>query len=207
MGKLYGYARVSSRDQNEERQIIALKKEGINDEDIYVDKQSGKDFIRPEYQRLVKKLRKGDVLFVLSIDRLGRNYIDIQEQWRYITQKKKVDVVIIDMPLLDTRKDKNLMGTFIADIVLQLLSFVAENERNNIRARQAEGIAAAKARGVHFGNKELPITDAFWEAYDLYINRKVDASTAAKICGMSRATFYRKINTLGQAKIKSNNSI
>ncbi len=196
MGKLYGYARVSSRDQNEERQIIALTKEGVNASDIFVDKLSGKDFKRPQYQKLVRKLHEGDVLFVLSIDRLGRNYLDIQDQWRHITKSIKADIVVIDMPLLDTRKDKNLLGTFISDIVLQLLSFVAENERNNIRARQAEGIAAAKARGVKFGAKEIPITEEFWESYDLFKKKAITAEVAAKRCGMSRATFYRKMQSL-----------
>ena len=202
MSKIYGYARVSARDQNEERQIIALKKEGIEDADIFIDKQSGKDFLRPQYQKLISILQEDDVLFVLSIDRLGRNYIDIQEQWRYITKQIKADVVIIDMPLLDTRKDKNLLGTFISDIVLQLLSFVAENERNNIRIRQAQGIAAAKARGVKFGPKEIPLTDSFWEAYAQYMKGRINAETASGRCGMSRATFYRKINAIKQGKLK-----
>ena len=196
MSVTYGYARVSSKEQNEERQIIALKKEGVTSSNIFIDKLSGKDFKRPQYQKMIRKLREGDVIFVLSIDRLGRNYLDIQEQWRYITQSKKADIVVIDMPLLDTRKDKNLLGTFISDIVLQLLSFVAETERNNIRTRQAEGIAAAKARGVKFGAKEIPLNDEFWDAYELYKNKIISAETAAKRCGMSRATFYRKIQSL-----------
>ncbi len=196
MGKIYGYARVSSKDQNEDRQIIALTKEGVESSNIFVDKLSGKNFERPQYQTLISILNEGDALFVLSIDRLGRNYIDIQEQWRYITKILKADIVVLDMPLLDTRKDKNLLGTFISDIVLQLLSFVAENERNNIRIRQAEGIAAAKARGVKFGAKELPLTDEFWKAYEMYHDNLITADDAAKMCGVSRATFYRRLHRL-----------
>jgi len=148
---VYAYVRVSSTDQNEDRQMIAMEQAGVPEGNIYIDKQSGKDFNRPNYKRLMKRLREGDVLYILSIDRLGRNYEEIQNQWRIITKEKKVDIVVIDMPLLDTRRDKNLLGTFISDMVLQLLSFVAENERANIRSRQAAGIAAAKAKGVKFG--------------------------------------------------------
>lgn len=145
--KIYGYVRVSSRDQNEDRQLDALQTLVVM-KNIYIDKQSGKDFERPQYKRLVRKLRKDDLLYIKSIDRLGRNYTEIQEQWRYLTKEKGVDIVVLDMPLLDTRRGKDLMGTFLSDIVLQVLSFAAENERTNIRQRQAEGIAAAKARGV-----------------------------------------------------------
>ena len=156
--RVFGYVRVSSQEQNEDRQLIAMAEVGVPRENIYMDKQSGKDFDRPQYKRLVKKLREGDILFIKSIDRLGRNYEEILHQWRIITKEKRTDIVVLDMPLLDTRRDKNLLGTFISDIVLQLLSFVSENERINIRQRQAEGIAAAKKRGVKFARpiKEMP---------------------------------------------------
>ena len=152
-GKIYGYARVSSKHQNEERQLIALRAFGIRDRDIYCDRQSGKDFDRPQYRRLVRRLKKDDILYIKSIDRLGRNYKEILEQWRVLTKEREVDIVVLDMPLLDTRRGKDLMGTFLSDIVLQVLSFVAENERANIRQRQAEGIAAAKARGSGSGGR------------------------------------------------------
>ena len=158
---IYGYVRVSSIDQNEDRQMIEMQKIGVPEANIFMDKQSGKNFDRPAYKRLIRKMKEGDLLYIMSIDRLGRNYVDIQEQWRYLTKEKKVDVSILDMPLLDTRNGKDLMGTFLADIVLQVLSFVAQNERENIRKRQAEGIAAAKARGVQFGRPEKPIPDNF----------------------------------------------
>lgn len=147
----YGYARVSSTDQNEYRQLLALRARNVPERNIFVDKQSGKDFLRPQYAELVLRLREGDLLYVLSIDRLGRNYEEIQDQWRFLTKEIGIDIVVIDMPLLDTRQGKDLMGTFIADLVLQILSFVAQSERDSIRRRQAEGIAAAKARGVRFG--------------------------------------------------------
>lgn len=149
--RVYGYIRVSSTDQNEDRQVIALREKKVLEKNIYMDKQSGKDFNRPQYQKLVKRLKSGDLLYILSIDRLGRNYEEIQNQWRILTKEIGVDICVIDMPLLDTRNGKDLMGTFIADLVLQILSFVAQSERENIRKRQAEGIAAAKARGVRFG--------------------------------------------------------
>ena len=156
--KIYGYVRVSSQEQNEDRQLIAMSEAGVERANIFIDKQSGKDFDRPNYKRLIKRLRTGDTLFIKSIDRLGRNYEEIQNQWRIITKDKGVDMVVIDMPLLDTRINKNLLGTFISDLVLQLLSFISENERTTIRQRQAEGIAAAKKRGVKFGRptKEAP---------------------------------------------------
>ena len=147
MGRIYGYVRVSSRDQNEDRQMVAMSEMSVPKENIFMDKQSGKDFERLQYQRLLKRLGEDDMLYIKSIDRLGRNYEEIIEQWRVITKVKRADIVVMDMPLLDTRKGKDLMGTFLSDVVLQLLSFVAENERGNIRQRQAEGIAAAKARG------------------------------------------------------------
>ena len=160
---IYGYVRVSSADQNEERQLAAMKKQGIAEKHIYLDKLSGKDFERPAYKRLVKRLRPGDLLYVLSIDRLGRDYKEIQEQWRILTQEKLIDICVLDMPLLDTRQCKDLMGTFIADLVLQILSFVAQSERESIRTRQAQGIAAAKARGVRFGRPPLPLPANFEE--------------------------------------------
>ena len=189
---VYGYVRVSSMDQNEDRQLIEMERQGVEKEKIYVDKQSGKNFERPQYRKLVRKLKKGDLLFVLSIDRLGRNYKDVQEQWRILTKEIGVDIVVIDMPLLDTRKGKDLMGTFIADLVLQILSFVAESERENIRKRQAEGIAAAKARGVHFGRTPKPLPENFYEVYQQWKMKKITVSHAAQLCGMPQTTFFHK---------------
>lgn len=191
--KEYGYVRVSSLDQNEERQLIEMKKLGIPEERIYKDKQSGKDFDRPNYKRLVRKLKKGDLLYILSIDRLGRNYEEIQSQWRYLTREKEVDIAVIDMPLLDTRRGKDLMGTFLADIVLQILSFVAQNERENIRKRQAQGIAAAKANGMKFGRPTLDIPKDFNLIVEKWENGVIRISEAAERCGMSEATFYRRL--------------
>lgn len=196
MGRNLGYARVSHKEQNEIRQVIALEKEGIENEYIYIDKQSGKDFNRPQYLKLLNDVREGDCIFILSIDRLGRNYDEIIEQWKYITKELKVNIVVIDMPLLDTRKEKNLIGAFISDIVLQILSFVAQNERENIRSRQAAGIAAAKERGVKFGRDEIPITTETCKAYTGWKNGIYNATTAAALCNMSRATFYRKIGKI-----------
>ena len=170
---------MSATTQNEDRQILSLTEYGIKRANIYVDKQSGKDFKRPAYMRLMKKLNKGDVLVIKSIDRLGRNYDEIQEEWKRITKKKGADIVVLDMPLLDTTRSKDLLGTFIADLVLQLLSFVAENERINIRQRQAEGIAAAKKRGVKFGRPAIPKPDNFEEMCDLWKNKKITAQNAA----------------------------
>lgn len=159
--RVYGYVRVSTVDQNEERQMVEMRRLGIPEKQIYIDKQSGKNFNRPRYNTLLSKLKKGDLLYILSIDRLGRNYKDIQEQWRYLTKVKEVDIAVIDMPILDTRNGKDLMGTFLADIVLQVLSFVAQNERENIRKRQAQGIAAAKASGMKFGRPSLRVPEEF----------------------------------------------
>ena len=189
----YGYARVSSREQNEERQIIALKEFGIQMSAIYVDKQSGKDFDRQSYRRLMRKLKNGDTLVVKSIDRLGRNYDEILEQWRYITKEKCAAIVVLDMPLLDTRQNRDLTGTLIADIVLQLLSYVAQTEREFIRQRQAEGIAAAKARGVRFGRPSKPDTETFYEALAQWRAAHISVDAAAKACGMSKSTFYRRV--------------
>ena len=192
MSVSYGYVRVSSADQNEERQLIALRGEGINEEHIYVDKISGKDFNRPNYTRLIKKLREGDIIYILSIDRLGRNYEEIQRQWKYITQDKKADIVVIDMPLLDTRREKDLIGTLIGDIVLQILSFVAENERRNIRERQAAGIAAAKLRGVKFGRPKKEFSEEFFTDMYLWKAGKISLDTLLRKYDISRATLYRR---------------
>ena len=192
MGNLYGYIRVSTRDQNEDRQLIALRELKIPEKNIFMDKQSGKDFNRPQYKRLVRKLKKDDLLYIKSIDRLGRNYAEILEQWRLLTQTKGADIVVLDMPLLDTRRGKDLMGTFLSDIVLQVLSFVAENERVNIRQRQAEGIAAAKAKGVRFGRIPKPLPENFHAAYQRWKHGEITGTAAAKECGMPLSTFrYR----------------
>lgn len=193
---IYGYARVSSYEQNEERQIIALKKAGVTDKKMYIDKMSGKNFNRPQYKKLISKLKKGDLLFVLSIDRLGRNYEEIQEQWRFLTKDKGVDICVIDMPLLDTRRDKDLIGTFIADIVLQLLSFVAQNERENIKTRQRQGIDAARARGVKFGRPEKKLPDNFISLVDSWRKNEIELSTVLKICGISQSTFFRRLREI-----------
>lgn len=189
---VYGYIRVSSRDQNEERQIAALHDMGIPDQSIYMDKQSGKDFDRPAYKKLLRKLKKDDLLYIKSIDRLGRNYEELQNQWRILTKEKGVDIVVLDMPLLDTRRGKDLMGTFLSDIVLQVLSFVSENERTNIRQRQAEGIAAAKARGQKFGRPQIPLPDNFYEVYEAWRGKKITLKEAARECNMPEGTFYGK---------------
>ena len=196
MSHSYGYVRVSSFDQNEERQMISMRNAGVPERNIFIDKQSGKDFDRPGYQKLIRKLKKGDTLYILSIDRLGRNYEDIQEQWRILTREKGVDIVVIDMPLLDTRRGKDLMGTFIADLVLQILSFVAQSERERIHERQRQGIEAAKARGVRFGRPEIVMPEDFsvmvqeWEEEQITIDEIVDK------CQISKATFYRRLREL-----------
>ncbi len=190
--KTCGYIRVSSRDQNEDRQLIALHGKGVEDEFIFIDKKSGKDFERPQYKKLVKKLRPGDLLIIQSIDRLGRNYEEAQDRWRILTKEKEVDVCVIDMPLLDTRQGKDLLGTFIADIVLQILSFVAQNEREYIRKRQAEGIAAAKAKGVRFGRPPAPLPGNFHNIHRAWRSKKLTLKQAAKACSMPVGTFYSK---------------
>ena len=193
MGGAYGYIRVSSADQNEDRQLLAMREAKVPEDRIFLDKQSGKDFNRTNYKRLVKKLKPGDLLCIKSIDRLGRNYEEIQDQWRYLTREKGVDIAVLDMPLLDTRRGKDLMGTFLSDIALQVLSFVAENERINIRQRQAEGIAAAKKRGVRFGRpnvqppEDFPAIVAEWEA------GRLDFRDALERTGLAEATFYRRL--------------
>lgn len=189
---IYGYMRVSSKEQNEYRQKIALTEIGVPENNIYMDKQSGKDFERTQYKRLLQKLNEKSVLYIKSIDRLGRNYGELNEQWRIITKEKKADIVVIDMPLLDTRREKNLLGTFISDVVLALLSYVAENERTNIKQRQAEGIAAAKARGVKFGRPPLPIPENFYQMHKDWRTGKITIEEAAKACNMCPKTFYSK---------------
>ena len=191
--KIYGYVRVSSQEQNEDRQLIAMAEAGVARANIFIDKQSGKDFERPNYKRLMKKLRPGDTLIIKSIDRLGRNYEEIQNQWRIITKEKKVDIVVIDMPLLDTRRDKNLLGTFISDLVLQLLSFISENERTTIRQRQAEGIAAAKKRGVRFGRPTKEAPPDFDELIAKWQKKEMPLDEILRQYGMSESTFYRRL--------------
>ena len=191
--KIYGYVRVSSQEQNEDRQLIAMAEAGVARGNIFIDKQSGKDFERPNYKRLMKRLRPGDTLIIKSIDRLGRNYEEIQNQWRIITKEKKVDIVVIDMPLLDTRRDKNLLGTFISDLVLQLLSFISENERTTIRQRQAEGIAAAKKRGVRFGRPTKEAPPDFDELIAKWQKKEMPLDEILRQYGMSESTFYRRL--------------
>ena len=192
MSTTYGYIRVSSKDQNEDRQLLALQEIGISKEKLFIDKQSGKDFDRPAYKRMVRRMKKDDLLYIKSIDRLGRNYKEIQNQWRFLTKEKGVDIVVLDMPLLDTRRGKDLVGTFLSDIVLQVLSFVAENERSNIKQRQAEGIAAAKLRGVKFGRPPKPLPPNFHSAYQRWKQGEITGTAASKECGMPLSTFrYR----------------
>jgi len=189
----YGYARVSSIDQNEDRHLHALGEMGAKTTNIFIDKLSGKDFNRPQYLRLAEKLQAGDLLYIQSIDRLGRNYDEILEQWRTLTKIKKIDIVVLDMPLLDTRIHKDLMGTFITDLVLQLLSFVAQSERESIRTRQAEGIAAAKLRGVKFGRPKNPLPHNFADLVGRWENQEISTSEILQICDISRSTFYARL--------------
>lgn len=190
--RIYGYVRVSSIDQNENRQTMMLNKMNVPKKNIYLDKLSGKDFNRPQYQKMVKRLRQGDLLYILSIDRLGRNYEEIQNQWHILTKEIGIDICVIDMPLLDTRNGKDLMGTFIADLVLQILSFVAQSERENIRKRQQEGIAAAKAKGVKFGRPQRPLPENFFEIHKAWRDKKITLQQASQACGMPQGTFYGK---------------
>ncbi len=190
--RIFGYVRVSSKCQNEDRQMIAMAELSIPEKNIYLDKQSGKDFDRPMYQQMLKELKPDNLVYIKSIDRLGRNYDEILEQWRVLTKEKRADIVVIDMPLLDTRRGKDLMGTFLNDIVLQVLSFVAENERTNIRQRQMEGIAAAKARGIRFGRPPSPLPENFPSVYQRWKSGGMTGVEAAKECGMTNSTFrYR----------------
>ena len=191
-GNIFGYVRVSSVEQNEDRQLIALENVGVAKRNIFIDKQSGKNFERPKYKRLVKKLKPGDLLYIQSIDRLGRNYIEIQEQWRFLTKDKGVDIVVLDMPLLDTRSGKDLLGTFIADLVLQILSFVAQTERAHIRERQAQGIAAAKDRGVKFGRPAKELPPNFYSVLEKWQRQELSGREAARECNMPATTFLKK---------------
>ena len=193
MGNVYGYVRVSTREQNEDRQMVALKEVQVPEENIYIDKQSGKNFNRPMYRRMLKRLKQDDLVYIKSIDRLGRNYDEILEQWSVITKKRKAAIVVLDMPLLDTRQGKDLMGTFLSDIVLQLLSFVAENERANIRQRQAEGIAAARARGVRLGRPPRPLPHNFHPVRRAWRGKQLTLRQAAAACHLPPSTFYCKV--------------
>ena len=190
--KYYAYVRVSTQEQNEDRQLIAVREMGVPEKNIFMDKLSGKDFKRPQYKKMLRKLDKHSVLFIKSIDRLGRNYEDLWEQWRIITKEKGADIVVIDMPILDTRREKNLLGTFISDIILALLSYVAENERTNIRQRQAEGIAAAKLKGIKFGRPPIPLPDNFHKLHQDWRSGKISMKEAARACNMPPKTFYSK---------------
>ncbi len=191
-GNIFGYVRVSTREQNEDRQLFAMRQVKVPEHNIFTDRQSGKDFMRPQYRRMVRRMKKDDLLYIKSIDRLGRNYEEILEQWRVLTKEKGVDIVVLDMRLLDTRRGKDLMGTFLSDIVLQVLSFVSENERTNIRQRQAEGIAAARKRGVRFGRPRLPLTENYPDAYQRWKAGQITGTAAARECGMPLSTFrYR----------------
>jgi len=196
VGETYGYVRVSTIDQNEDRQMIAMKENGVPKKNIFMDKQSGKNFDRPNYKKLVRRLKEGDLLYIVSIDRLGRNYEEIQNQWRILTKEKGIDLVVIDMPLLDTRQGKDLMGTFIADLVLQILSFVAQSEREKIRERQRQGIAAAKARGVRFGRPEKKVPEEFMTLVKDWERKKLSLPELLKKCDISEATFYRRLREM-----------
>ncbi|MCM1213713.1 MAG: recombinase family protein [Lachnospiraceae bacterium] len=201
MADTYGYIRVSSRDQNEDRQILALREQNIPEQNLFIDKQSGKNFERPAYKLMIQHIKQDDLLYIKSIDRLGRNYGEILEQWRILTKEKKVDIVVLDMPLLDTRHGKDLIGTFLSDVVLQILSFVAENERTNIRIRQAEGIAAAKARGVTFGRPPKPLPENFHQVYQQWKSEKITGIAAAMACGMPMSTFRYRAEVYEKANL------
>lgn len=192
----YGYVRVSSLDQNEDRQIREMEKLSIIPKNIFIDKQSGKDFERPQYKKLLKKIKPGDLLYILSIDRLGRNYEEIQRQWRHLTKEVGIDICVIDMPILDTRPYKDLLGTFVSDLILQVLSFVAENERDNIRKRQAQGIAAAKARGVRFGRPEAKLPDEFPALLQKWERQQISTKDLLKECDFSESTLYRRVREM-----------
>ena len=203
MGNVYGYVRVSSKDQNEDRQVITMREMQVPEANIFIDKQSGKDFNRPQYKKLLRKVKPDDLIYIKSIDRLGRNYSEILDQWKLITKNKHVDLYVMDMPILDTRREKDLLGTFIGDLVLALLSYVAENERTNIYQRQAEGIAAAKARGVHFGRRPNPLPDNFYEIYQLWKMKKISVSDAAKQCGMPQTTFFERARAYEKSTLRN----
>ena len=199
--KIYGYARVSTREQNEDRQIIALKEMGVPEKNIFLDKLSGKNFDRPQYKKLLKKLDDNSVLYIKSIDRLGRSYRDLSNQWQLITKDKGADVVVIDMPVLDTRREKNLLGTLISDLVLALLSYVAESEYSAIHQRQAEGIAAARARGVKLGRPPKPLPDNFHEVYQKWKAEKISTGEAARLVNMPPSTFRYRANSYKNATL------
>lgn len=201
MMNIYGYVRVSAKDQNTDRQLAVMRELQIPEKHIFIDKLSGKDFHRPMYQKMIRRMKKDDLLYIKSIDRLGRNYEEILEQWRMLTKKKKVDIVVLDMPLLDTRRGKDLMGTFLSDIVLQVLSFVAENERMNIRQRQAEGIALAKAKGVRFGRPPKPLPENFGEVYQKWKNREITGVEAANACDMPMSTFLYRVKSYEKTEL------
>lgn len=203
MGNIYAYVRVSTLQQNEDRQVIAMSEVQVPEKNIYVEKQSGKDFNRPMYRKLLKRLKANDVLYVKSIDRLGRNYDEVLEQWRILTKQKGVDIVVLDMPLLDTRRGKDLLGTLIADLVLSLLSYVSENERCAIRQRQKEGIEAARRKGVRFGRPQKVLPENFEQIYMLWMNREINGNEAARLCDFSRTTFYRKVKEMEESTEKS----
>ncbi len=207
MSNVYAYVRVSTLQQNEDRQLIAMSQANIPDKNIYVEKQSGKDFNRPVYKKMLKRLKPDDVLYIKSIDRLGRNYEEILAQWRILTQQKGVDIVVLDMPLLDTRKGKDLLGTLIADLVLSLLSYVSENERCAIRQRQKEGIEAAKIKGVKFGRPQKFLPENFGQIYTRWLKKEISAQEAANLCDFSRTTFYRKIKNISNEYISGEYSI
>lgn len=195
---IYGYIRVSTREQNEARQEIALRNFPVPEKNIFMDKQSGKDFNRSAYQKLIRKMKKGDILVIQSIDRLGRNYEEILEQWRILTRQKRIEIVVLDMPLLDTRdKSRDLTGTFVVDLVLQILSYVAQNERENIRKRQAEGIAAAKERGVRFGNPGRPLPEGFEEVVGRWRKKEITLSDALCELNIGRTYFFKNVKQLG----------
>lgn len=197
---VYGYVRVSTVDQNEDRQLKALRARLVPENNIFCDKQSGKDFERPEYKKMLRILKTDDLIYVMSIDRLGRNYEEIQQQWRILTKEIGADICILDMPLLDTRNGRDLMGTFIADLVLQILSFVAQNERENIRKRQAEGIAAAKKRGVKFGRPEIPLPDGFEHVVNMWERKETPLCEILRKYGISESTFYRRLREYRRQK-------
>lgn len=193
---IYGYIRVSSKDQNICRQVLPMEQLNIPKQNIFIDRQSGSDFDRPAYKKLMRRLRQGDILYIKSIDRLGRNYKEILEQWSYLTKRRNIDIVVMDMPLLDTRSENDLLKSFIIDIILQILSFVAENEKNNIRSRQAEGIAAAKKRGVTFGRPSKPLPENFDAIYKKWKAKELSTRQASQACNMPKSTFYNKAKKL-----------
>ena len=207
MGNVYGYIRVSSKDQNEDRQVITMHKMQVPVENIYIDKQSGKDFNRPQYRRLLRRVKADDLIYIKSIDRLGRNYTEILNQWKIITKDKHANLYIMDTPILDTRNKGTLLKIFISDLVLTLLSYIAENERTNIHQRQAEGIAAAKARGIHFGRRPNPLPENFYEVYQQWKRKRISVSEAANQCGMPQTTFFEKARAYKKSPLSNETRI